>query len=85
MEGSGRLPYLHPMPSTVIRSFDYDSARNELTIVFTTGRVYVYSRVEAGLVADFKAALSKGEFFNENIRGKFPYRRVMKRGRAVDG
>ena len=33
------------MPSTVIRSFDYDAGRNELTVTFVTGRVYVYSLI----------------------------------------
>lgn len=64
------------MPSTVIRSFEYDAARNELTVVFTTGRVYVYSLVPPAIADAFKAAFSKGVFFNENIRDKYPHRKA---------
>jgi hypothetical protein len=64
------------MPSSVIRSFDYDDARNELTVALTTGRVYVYSLVPPAVVAEFKSAFSKGRFFNEKIRGTYPYRDV---------
>ena len=64
------------MPSSVIRSFDYDEARNELTVALTTGHVYVYSLVPPAVVAEFQAAASKGRFFNARIRGKYPYRDV---------
>ena len=70
------------MPSTVIRSFDYDAGRNELTVTFTTERVYVYSLVPVAVADAFGAAFSKGAFFNENIRDKYPYRKA---GRKSDG
>ena len=69
------------MASSVIKSFDYDEPRNELTVALTTGRVYVYSLVPPAVVAEFKAAASKGRYFNERIRDGFPYREV-KRGVA---
>jgi hypothetical protein len=64
------------MPSSVIKTFDFDERRNELTVVLTTGRVYVYSLVPPVVAAEFKAAFSKGRFFNERIRDRFPYREV---------
>ena len=69
------------MPSSVIKSFDYDEMRNELTVGLTTGRVYVYSLVPPAVAAEFKVAFSKGRFFNERIREKFPYREL--KGGAV--
>jgi len=63
------------MPSTVIRSFSYDAARNELTVSFATGKVYVYSLVPPAVYAAMSAAFSKGEYFNANVRGRFPFRR----------
>jgi hypothetical protein len=72
------------MPSSVIKSFDYDMARNELTVALTTGRVYVYSLVPPAAATEFKAAFSKGRFFNERIRDRFPYREV-KQGVAEQG
>ena len=64
------------MPSSVIQSFDYDETRNELTVTFTTGRVYVYSLVPPAVATAFGEARSKGEFFNANIRDKFTFREV---------
>jgi hypothetical protein len=64
------------MPSSVIRSFDYDGERNELTVRFVTGRVYVYSLVPPAIVDAFRAAFSKGVFFNREIRNRYPQREI---------
>jgi len=70
------------MPSTVIRSFEYEAARNELTVTFTTERVYVYSLVPPAVADAFRMASSKGAFFNQTIRDKYPYRKA---GRKSQG
>ena len=64
------------MPSHVIAKFDYDKAHSKLTIVFTTGRVYEYAMVPPSVIADFADAHSKGAYFNENIRDKYPCREI---------
>jgi hypothetical protein len=64
------------MPSSVIAQYNYDKALARLTIVFTTGRVYEYSMVPASIVANLRTAGSKGEYFNREIRGHYPYREV---------
>lgn len=64
------------MPSTVISNWNYDEARNELTVAFVTGKVYVYSLVPASVAAAMRAAYSKGVYFNENIREKYGYRQI---------
>jgi hypothetical protein len=64
------------MTSTVIQSFKYDSVRNELLVVFRSGRRYVYEDVPEDTYAGLRQAFSKGEFFNEHIRERFPFRRV---------
>jgi hypothetical protein len=64
------------MPSSVIAGFDYDEALAQLTVTFVTGRVYCYYMVPAECAAAFSTALSKGAFFNENIRDRFPCREV---------
>jgi hypothetical protein len=64
------------MPSTVIRDFTYDEARNELTVNFRTGRVYIYTLVPPSAAAAMRAAFSKGAYFNENIRDKYHYRQT---------
>jgi hypothetical protein len=64
------------MPSSVIRRFHYDEPREVLTVVFTSGDVYEYDGVPAQVVADFRNAFSKGQFFGPNIRDRYPYRRI---------
>ena len=63
------------MPSSVIRSYHYDPARRELSVVFQSRRRYTYIDVPAETYAAMKAAFSKGEFFNRHIRDKFTFRR----------
>jgi hypothetical protein len=64
------------MPSTVICDFSYDEARNELTVSFVTGKVYVYSLVPPTVAAAMRGAFSKGAYFNENIRDRYGYRQI---------
>lgn len=64
------------MPSTVIRRFAYRPETCELEILFTTGRRYIYSNVPEEAVRDFRAAFSKGSFFNRQIRDRYPFREV---------
>ncbi|MGD9846204.1 MAG: KTSC domain-containing protein [Variibacter sp.] len=58
----------------MIRSTRYDSARRILTVRFVTGRVYVYAGVPRPVYDAFRAAPSKGRFFNAHIRNVYRYR-----------
>jgi hypothetical protein len=64
------------MPSSVIRAFDYDRQRNELTVTFVTGRIYVYSLVPPAVAAALRTSFSKGAFFNREIRNRYPAREI---------
>ena len=64
------------MPSSVVRAFSYDVSRHELSIVFQSGRRYVYQGVPEETYRAMTAAFAKGEFFNTEIRGRFRYVRV---------
>jgi lysyl-tRNA synthetase class 2 len=64
------------MPSTVIRSHLYDPETSDLTITFVTGRRYVYDDVSQDVYDAFKAASSRGTFFNRHIRDHFGYREI---------
>lgn len=64
------------MPSSVIAKFDYDEAHARLTVTFVTGRIYEYFAVPAAVAADFRAAGSKGAFFNTQIRDRYPFREI---------
>lgn len=64
------------MPSSVIRRFAYDAAARRLRILFVSGDVYEYENVPPKVIADFRAAPSKGRFFGPHIQDRYPYRRV---------
>jgi lysyl-tRNA synthetase class 2 len=64
------------MPSTVIRTYEYDPARQELSIAFSSGRRYVYLNVPESIFRGMKGAFSKGEFFNAHIRERFRFVRM---------
>ena len=64
------------MPSSVVRAFSYDASRHELSIVFQSGRRYVYQGVPEETYRAMTAAFAKGEFFNTETRGRFRYVRV---------
>ena len=61
------------MPSSVIRSFAYDRECAALDVVFTTGRRYRYFLVPPYVVDGLAEALSKGRYFNERVRDRFPF------------
>jgi hypothetical protein len=64
------------MPSTVIRSFDYDAVRRVLLILFQSGNRYEYQGVSEETFRAMKASFSKGEFFNAHIRDRYPFVRA---------
>jgi len=63
------------MPSSVIRRWDYDAAEQRLDVEFVTGRLYSYHDVPARIVAEMRAAPSKGSYFNREIRDHFRFTR----------
>jgi hypothetical protein len=64
------------MPSTVIKRFVYVPERRELVVEFVTGRRYAYADVPDEAVAQFRAAFSKGNHFNRNIRDRYACREL---------
>ena len=61
------------MPSSVIRSFDYDAAEHRLDIEFMSGRRYSYMNVPEAEIAVLRRVASKGGFFNRRIRDRYRY------------
>jgi hypothetical protein len=61
------------VPSSLIRSFQYDEASKILLIVFQSGRRYRYLDVPAETYKGLRAAFAKGVFFNAHIRDRFSY------------
>jgi hypothetical protein len=64
------------VPSNVIHSFQYDASRQELLVVFRSGRRYVYEQVPEETYTAMRRSFSKGEFFNEHIRERYNFRRI---------
>lgn len=64
------------MPSSVIRTFDYDAAGHRLAVTFVSGKRYAYFGVPEQVAHDFRQAISKGEYFNDAIRDHYPFERV---------
>lgn len=60
------------MPSSVIRSFDYDPALRRLFVKFVSGRRYHYDDVPDRVFEAMRRAPSKGRYFNRIVRDHFP-------------
>jgi KTSC domain len=62
--------------SSVIAAVEYDEERETLDVEFRNGRRYVYRRVPRQVYDELLAAPSKGQFFNDRIRGVYPFGRI---------
>lgn len=65
-----------PVISSNLRSVGYDPVTSTLEVEFHTGSVYEYRRVPAQVHDGLMRAGSKGEYFHDNIRDRYPTRRV---------
>ena len=68
-------------PSSVMTGVGYDEEAQELDILFSSGNTYRYFGVPADVHAMLLEAESKGQFFNEEIKGAYRYAQVSKRRR----
>jgi len=64
------------MPSTVIYKVSYDAPSSTLRITFVSGNVYDYMNVPAEIYTFIQQAPSKGIYFNQNIKGRYPFKRI---------
>ncbi len=62
--------------STEIEWIGYESKRNMLQVEFISGGIYQYDNVAESVYQEFLAAPSHGQFFAEQIKGRYPYRKV---------
>ena len=62
--------------STVIRAIRYDAGRQRLVVRFIDGDEYAYVGVPGEVHRSFAAAPSKGRYFLEEIRGRYPYNKL---------
>ena len=59
--------------SSSLQRIFYSESAKALWVQFTTGSVYRYDGVPAGLVQQLLSARSHGQFFAANVRTAFPY------------
>ena len=59
--------------STTLATVVYDEARELLQLEFCSRAVYLYFGVPAAVHQGLLGAPSKGKYFNQAIRGRFPY------------
>ena len=60
--------------SSTLVTVSYDHAQRLLQLEFCSRAIYQYFRVPAAVHQSLLDASSKGRYFNQAIRGRFPYR-----------
>ena len=63
--------------STTLVTVCYDEARELLQLEFCSRAVYQYFSVPSAVHQSLLDASSKGRYFNQAIRGRFPYRLIL--------
>jgi hypothetical protein len=69
----------HAMPSVeseAIARVEYDASGRTLFVRFTSGEWYAYLDVGGDTYARLRDAPSKGRFFQDEVRDRYPYRRL---------
>jgi hypothetical protein len=62
--------------SSNLDTAEYDDESEDLTITFQSGDRYLYRNVPAGEFRRLQHAISAGEYFYRNIRGRYGYEQV---------
>ncbi len=62
--------------STEIEWIGYEAKRNMLQVEFIVGGIYQYDNVPFSVYENFLNAPSYGCFFDSEIKGQYPYRKV---------
>ena len=62
--------------STEIEWIGYEKSDSMLQVEFIEGSVYRYKDVPEDVYQNFLGAQSHGRYFEEQIKGQYPYRKV---------
>ncbi len=63
--------------SSVIAALGYDPNQSVLEVEFRSGRIYQYFLVPRSAYEELRGAQSIGEFFNREIRTRYPCRKLV--------
>ena len=64
------------MPSSVVAAIRYDASSSTLRVVYVSGSVYDYKKVPEEVYIEMKAAPSKGEFLNKQIKPNYKFEKI---------
>lgn len=67
---------LETVDSTAMHAVGYDWDRHILEIVFLNGGIYHFANVPSSIFMGLLRARSKGAYFQQHIRGRYPNRRL---------
>ena len=67
-----------PLESKLLASSAYDAGKHTLYLRFRNGEVYRYFEFSQEQYQDFIDAESRGRYFLNHIRNRFPYERLAK-------
>lgn len=54
----------------------FENSKNELWVIFNSNQIYKYEEVKIDIVLELKESKNSGEFFYNNIRDKFKYKKI---------
>lgn len=66
-----------PVASTTLVTIGYDHGTQLLRLQFHSRTVYYYYGVSVDVYQSLLLAPSKGAYFNRNIRGRFPFQKLL--------
>jgi hypothetical protein len=64
------------MLSSVVAAMNDDEGSSTLRITFVWGMIYDYKNVSEQVYLDMKASGSKGTFLNQEIKGKYRFKKI---------
>jgi hypothetical protein len=65
-----------PVQSSNLKEVGYDAVARVLEIEFHSGGIYQYSNVPETIYLGLLGASSKGSYFHDNIKERYPYRKT---------
>jgi hypothetical protein len=71
------MMHINAVESTTLATIAYDEALELLQLEFRSRAIYQYFGVPVAVYVAFSVAPSKGRYFNQVIRGRFPYALVV--------
>jgi len=64
------------MPSSVVAAIRYDADSSRLRVIYISGNIYEYIKVPEEVYNKMKAASSKGEFLNKEIKPNYEFEKI---------